>query len=223
MPREARIVCPGLPHHVTQRGTNREKIFYSQRDRKVYLDLLRLNSELVGLRILAYCLMLNHIHLVCVPEFEEAMAICLRRTHGRYAQYLNARLLRSGHLRQNRYYSCPLEEAHLWGAMRYVELNPIRAAVVAKAGLYRNSGASAHLGKRDEFGVLDMEFWEASGAALGWSQRLQVDHGEEERRSIRRATYAGKPLGTETFVEQCQQYKGKLALKKGGDESAYVA
>jgi putative transposase len=91
----------------------------------VYLDLLGHNSELVGLRILAYCLMVNHIHLVCVPEFEEALAICLRRKHGRYAQYLNARLLRSGHLWQNRFYSCPLDETHLWRAMGYVELNPV--------------------------------------------------------------------------------------------------
>ena len=223
MPREARIVCPGLPHHVTQRGTNRQKIFYSQRDRKVYLDLLRHNSELVNLRILAYCLMLNHIHLVCVPEFEEALAICLRRAHGRYAQYLNARLLRSGHLWQNRFYSCPLDETHLWRAMRYVELNPVRAGVVAEAGLYRYSSASAHLGKRDEFGVLDLEFWEASGAALGWTQRLQMDEGEEERRRIRRATHAGKPLGTETFVKQCQEYKRKLVLEEAVGGTASVA
>jgi putative transposase len=75
MPRQARIVYPGVAHHVTQCGTNRQKIFYSQRDRKVYLDLLRHNCELSGVRILAYCLMLNHIHLVCVPESEEALAV----------------------------------------------------------------------------------------------------------------------------------------------------
>ncbi len=103
--------------------------------------------------------------------------------------------------------------------MRYVELNPVRAGVVAEAGLYRYSSASAHLGKRDEFGVLDMEFWAVSGAALGWSQGLQVDEGEEERRRIRNATYAGRPLGTETFVEQCQRYKRKIAV---GEPSSVV-
>jgi hypothetical protein len=76
---------------------------------------------------------------------------------------------------------------------------------------------------RDEFGVLDLEFWEASGAALGWSQRLQVDEGEEERRRIRSATYAGRPLGSETFVEQCQRYKRKLVLEEVVGESVFVA
>jgi len=184
MPRQARIIYPGVVHHVTQRGTNRQKIFCSQRDRKVYLDLLRHNSELSGVRILAYCLMLNHIHLVCVPESEEALAVCLRRTHGRYAQYLNARLVRSGHLWQNRFNSCPLDEQHLWTALRYVELNPVRAGLVKEAGVYRYSSAGVHLGKKDEFALVDLKFWEDSGAGTTWGESLQVEEGEEERRKL---------------------------------------
>lgn len=162
------------------------------------------------MRILAYCLMLNHIHLVCVPESKEALAICLRRTHGRYAQYLNARLLRSGHLWQNRFYSCALDERHLWTALRYVELNPVRAGLVANATCYRYSSAAAQLGNKNAFKLVDMEFWSESGAGSTWAESLQVDEGEEERRRIRRATYSGKPLGSDAFIEQCQRLKQAL-------------
>ena len=118
MPRRARIVVPGVAHHVTPRGTNRQIVFYSRRDRQVYLDLLQENARLGGLRILAYCWLLNHIHLVAVPEERDSLALTLPRTHGRYAQYFNARRVRSGHPWQNRFFSCPLEATHLWTALR---------------------------------------------------------------------------------------------------------
>ena len=114
------MVAVGVAHHVTQRGVGRQTVFYTQRDRKVYLGLLAEQSRLAGVRVLAYCLMSNHIHLVVVPDEEGAMALCLQRVHGRYAQYLNARRRRSGHLWQNRYFSCPLDERRLWTALRYV-------------------------------------------------------------------------------------------------------
>ena len=98
MPRTARIVVPGVAHHVTQRGTGRQIVFYTRRDRQVYLGLLKEHSEKAGLSVLAYCLMPNHVHLVVVPNEEDALAVALRGTHGRYAQYLNARRQRSGHL-----------------------------------------------------------------------------------------------------------------------------
>ena len=133
MPRVPRRIVPGFPHHITQRGTNRQSVFYTKQDRRVYLELLRGNSGQANVRILAYCLMLNHIHLVAVPEELDSLAICLRRTHGRYAQYLNVRCLRCGHLWQNRFYSCPMDNEHLWTALRYVELNPVRAGLTEKA------------------------------------------------------------------------------------------
>ncbi len=77
---------PGVAHHVTQRGTNRQAVFLSQSDRKVYLDLLRENSKTAGVSILAYCLMPNHIHLIGEPVEELALATMLRQVHGRYAQ-----------------------------------------------------------------------------------------------------------------------------------------
>ena len=157
-----------------------------------------------GVKILAYCLMLNHIHLVCVPEAEDSLAACLMRTHGRYSQYLNARRQRSGHLWQNRFYSCPLEERHLWTALRYVELNPVRAGLVAKAEEYEYSSVALHLGFKQSDRLLDLVFWRESGAAETWPESLQIDENEEERRRLRKATYGGMPLGSEEFVELCK-------------------
>ena len=160
---------------------------------------------MAGVRILAYCLMSNHIHLVAVPENEGSLAICMQRVHGRYAQYLNARRQRAGHLWQNRYFSCPLDEQHLWTALRYVELNPVRAGMVALPWEHRWSSAAAHVGGRDASRTLDLQFWAAAGGADRWRELIDCTRDNrdgEDRRTLRRATYAGRPLGSEEFVNQ---------------------
>lgn len=197
MPRTARIVLPDVPHHVTQRGTNREPVFHSHGDRRVYLDLLHENCELGGLKVLAYCLMPNHIHLIAVPEDEIALSVVLRRTHGRYAQYFNARKQRSGHLWQNRFYSCPLERAHLWNALSYVERNPIRAGMAATPEEYEWSSAKAHLGLARAEKLLDMGYWEDLGGVVFWRDLLDRVEPEDWRKALRRATYAGKVMAAE--------------------------
>ena len=148
--------------------------------------------------------MLNHIHLVCVPEAEDSLAVCLMRTHGRYSQYLNERRQRSGHLWQNRFYSCPLEERHLWTALRYVELNPVRAGLVGSAEEYEYSSAAMHLGFKESDRLLDLVFWRESGAAESWAESIKIVENEEEQRRLRKATYGGMPLGSEQFVELCK-------------------
>lgn len=130
MARFARVVAVDVPHHVTQRGNARQVILSNDADRGAYLELLRQYSELHWLSVLGYCLMSNHVHLIVVPCSAEAMAQTLKQTHGRYASYWNARNSSSGHVWQGRFYSCPLDESHLWKALRYVELNPVRAGMV---------------------------------------------------------------------------------------------
>ena len=88
MPRNARCVQPGLPYHITQRGTDCRTTFHSRQDRLVYLDLLRFNLPDSGVRVLSYCLMTNHVHLVAIPNHSDSLAVLFRRVHGRYAQYL---------------------------------------------------------------------------------------------------------------------------------------
>ena len=224
MPRIARIVAPGEAHHVTQRGTNRQTVFFSRRDRQVYLQLLQENSLHEGLRILAYCLMANHIHLVVVLREEESLAVTLRRTHGRYAQYLNARRRRSGHLWQNRFYSCPLEERHLWTALRYVERNPVRAGLVEEAQNHAWSSAQSHLSGIDRLRLLDLDFWREAGGAERWSALLAGVEEELELRRLRSATYAGRPFGTKKFAEPIRREVMEAGRQSGeANESAAIA
>jgi len=129
-------VLPEIPCHITQRGVDRREVFSTDQDRNTYLRLLQDNVSDAAVHILGYCLMSNHGHLVAVPAREDSLSILLRRVHGRYAQYYNARTGRSGHLWQNRFFGCMLGTTHLWAAFSYVERNPVRAGIVQHAAEY---------------------------------------------------------------------------------------
>jgi len=201
MPRNARCVLPGLPYHVTQRGSNRQRVFFAPSDYKMYLSLVRDQIEDSGTRILAYCLMTNHVHLVVVPERADSLAVLFRRVHGRYAQYLNTRRRRTGHLWQQRFFSCPLSESRHWVAIRYVEQNPCRALMASAPGLYRWSSAGVHLGEaKDRLGLLDVAYWQKAGGPETWRELHASGDGTGEVALLRRCTYAGRPFGDEEFL-----------------------
>ena len=149
MTRVARIVIPRCVHHITQRGNNRQDVFFVPDDYRVYLDILRRESERYGLDVLAYCLMTNHVHIVGVPDGRDSLAKAVGRTNWLYARYVNRLHGRSGHLWQNRFYSCALEGRYVDAAVAYVERNPARARIVRKAWLYEWSSAAAHCGKTE--------------------------------------------------------------------------
>jgi REP element-mobilizing transposase RayT len=114
-----------VPHHPARRGWPRNILV---RRRSTHLPrLLRLNLNDAGVRLLGWCLMTNHVHLIAVPERSDSLSILLRRAHGLYAQYYNARYEHAGHLLQNRFFACLLGTSHLWTALAYVERNPLRA------------------------------------------------------------------------------------------------
>src|SRR4051812_26115504 len=159
MARFSRVVLPEVPHHVTQRGNGRQVAFLCDEDRITYVELLRKYSAFHGLGLLGYCLMSNHVHLVVVPHALDSFSQTLKHVHGRYAAYWNAKRSASGHLWQGRFYSCPLEEGHLWEALRYVELNPVRAKLVAAPEQWRWSSAAAHCTGSCSDGWLEMERW----------------------------------------------------------------
>jgi REP element-mobilizing transposase RayT len=110
-------------------------------DRTIYLKLLRENIDLYGVALIGYCLMSNHIHLIAIPHKVDGLAQALEQTHGRYASYWNAAHQSNGHVWQGRYYSCPLDQSHLWEALRYTELSPVRAGLVLGAELWPWSAA----------------------------------------------------------------------------------
>jgi len=219
MPRNSRCVLPDLPYHVTQRGSNRQNVFHAAADRHAYLGLIRENLEDSGVRVLAYCLMTNHVHWVVIPERDDSLATLFRRVHGRYAQAWNARRQRSGHLWQNRFFSCPLAAERLWIALRYVEQNPVRALLASSPQDYEWSSARVHLtGERDRSRVIDMDFWRRSGGVETWCEI----HGSSERVAethlLRRCTYAGRPFGPEEFVERIETKFGRKWRRWGFEQ-----
>jgi putative transposase len=118
MGRLARVVTPGPPHHVTQRGNGRARVFFADEDRHGYLKLFQHYRLRYGLQIMAYCLMDNHVHWVVVPEREEALAGTFRDAHASFAAAVNRAKRQPGHLFQGRFFSCALDEEHLWAAVR---------------------------------------------------------------------------------------------------------
>ena len=221
MARFARVVAVGAAHHITQRGIDRQRVFFTDADRHTYLDCLGKYCAQARVRILAYCLMSNHVHLVAIPEEPQALGIALRRTHGRYALYLNARRDRSGHLWQNRFYSCALDEPHLWIALRYVERNPVRANLVARPEEYSWSSAAAHLSGDRSNRLLDWEFHATACGAERWKALLAEPEELEAIRALQRGTFTGRPVGSPEFVADLEKKLGRpLAMRSGREAGA---
>jgi putative transposase len=217
MARLARVVAADVPHHVTRRGNARRFILDCDADRRVYLDLLREHIKGCRVSLIGYCLMSNHVHLVLIPREPKALARALRHAHGRYASYWNAAYRSSGHVWQERYYSCPLDEAHLWEALRYTELNPVRAGLVTDAESWEWSSATVHCGGMPSDALLDLAPWRLCWSGGTWRKYLKAGEIESDRTAIRRSTYTGRPLGAAEFIEDLEQkMRRRLALQKGG-------
>jgi putative transposase len=223
MARFARVVATEVAHHVTQRGNARQFILDSAADREVYLSLLREDIEPHHVSLIGYCLMSNHVHLVMVPHQADALAKALKRTHGRYAAYWNAQHGSSGHVWQGRYYSCPLGRPHLWEALRYTELNPVRARLVAEAEAWTWSSAAVHCGATAADGWLEMEEWKERWDVSRWRKYLIAGETESEVMAVRQYTHTGRPLGSEEFVHELEEATQRpLVPRKGGRPAKWV-
>src|SRR5271166_4493151 len=133
MARIGRFVVPELPHHATQRGNRRERVFFSDADYELYRDLLREACAREGVAVWSYCLMPNHVHLILTPKTPEGLGRALGKAHRRYSGFVNARNRVTGHLFQARFSSVVMDEEHLMAAARYVAMNPVRARLVERA------------------------------------------------------------------------------------------
>lgn len=224
MPRMARVVVPGVPHHITQRGNNRQAVFFTDDDRRLYLTLLHDHAQRFGLAIRAYCLMNNHVHLVAVPARAESLAKTLAGVHLKYAQFINRAHDRSGHLWQNRFYSCPLDGEHELAAVRYVERNPVRARLVRLAWRYPWSSAAVRCGgstpqprsspsSRKKYGdrisvtpeeLLEPDIWRERYRPQQWRRILQQPDDEALVKRLRRNTFNGRPLGSDRFIAKLE-------------------
>ncbi|MCL4469354.1 MAG: transposase [Deltaproteobacteria bacterium] len=147
MPRIARAVVKDYPYHVTQRGNYRQPVFEVEDDFLRYKVWLKEYSQKYRLKVSAYCLMSNHVHFVCVPLADDALARTFNTLHMRYSRYFHNKKGLKGHLWQGRSFSCALDERHLRAAVRYVENNPVRAKIVDSLERYKWSSTLGHMNR----------------------------------------------------------------------------
>ena len=197
MARIARVVAPGLPHHITQRGNRRQRTFFCNDDYAVYLDLMREWCAKCAVEIWGYCLMPNHVHLVAVPLEAAGLCRAIGEAHRRYTRYINFREGWRGYLWQGRFSSFVMDEPYLVAAARYVELNPVRAGLAGKAWDYPWSSAAAHLRGMDDR-LVKVE--PLKGIIGDWKKYLEEPLNEIEVEKFRKASSTGRPLGNDRFV-----------------------
>ena len=217
MARLARIVVPGLPHHVTQRGNRREAIFFEGGDHEVYLDLLSEQASKAGVAVWAYCLMPNHVHLILRPAHSDDLGRAVGEAHRRYTNFINARGRWTGHLFQSRFASVVLDDTHLIRAVRYVSLNPVRAGLVSRPEEWKWSSVQAHLSGTDDALVTVRPVLDRIPHL---KELLRVDP-EEDFSELRRAETTGRPLGAPEFVDGLESLLGrKIARRAPGRKPA---
>lgn len=204
MPRIGRVVAAGFPHHVVQRGNNREQVFFEEKDRKQYLSLLKKYSVKWESSVMAYCLMSNHVHLLIKPASDESLCKMMQGLTFCYTQYVNRIYQRTGRLWESRYHSCIVDQAkYLWAVARYIEQNPVRAGMVEKPEDYFYSSARAHV-RGDKDAILGEDLFSNDQRA---DYRLLLRSGipQTEIEHLRYVTTTGRPFGNEEFVAEMEK------------------
>ncbi len=207
MPRASRIVIPGVPHHVVQRGNRRQPIFFSDADRSRYIDWLAEGCQRFATTCLAWCLMDNHVHLVLVPSTVDGLRGPIASAATRLSQRVNLLQQTSGHLFQGRYASYAMDEAHLMVALRYVENNPVKAGLVKAAEQWAWSSAAAHVARRPDRLVSGTEF---ADVVTNWRAMLAdgLEAAEDEAQGIEKALLTGRPQADTAWLAANAEHIG---------------
>ena len=207
MGRIARVVVPGFPHHVTQRGARKQQTFFGENDYRMYVGLLSKARQRSDTEILAYCLMPNHIHLIVVPRKSNGLAELLRYAHRTYAVAINAREGWQGHLWQERFHSFVMDEQHLLAAVRYVELNPVRAGICRRPGDWPWSSYRAHVNAADDSLVVVEPMLER---VADWRRFVRSENQDAAKFSqLRERSRTGLPIGADDFIDELETITGR--------------
>jgi putative transposase len=194
-------------------------VFLEAGDPQAYLSLLHAHARRQGLEVFAYCLMPNHVHLVVVPRNRDSMPLALRPVHSQFAQRVNRMRGINGHLWQGRYNSSPLDANHFLNAIRYVELNPVRAGMVEKADDYAWSSAPAHCGRRLDPLLEPMHRSDLLRGIASWSSWLALGVPDDCRETLRRHARRNLPCGSTEFVSELEKSAGReLQLRTRGGQ-----
>jgi putative transposase len=208
MPHRKRIVVPGIPVHITQRGVRRSNIFRDNEDRCVYLRLFAKASRTFDLLIYAYCLMTNHTHFVAIPKRPDSIWRTFHRVHSIYGSIFNAKYGLFGRLWEERPRSTPTDEGHFLTAVRYVEMNPVRAGMIQRAEEYPWSSARFHCGLVATDVLVDPA-WPGAEGYGGWSEWLNGESQPAMEDLLRRNTLSGQPCGDAAFISRLEEQTGQ--------------
>lgn len=223
MPRMGRVVLPNYPHHVVQRGHNRQVVFAEPEDFQRYLSDLRELKDVFGVRVYAYCLMTNHVHLLLAPDESIAgLGLLMKAMAARATRYRNKLEDRSGTLWESRYKSSVVQsDAYFLACCRYIELNPVRACMVADAADYPWSSYRARVSTKPENCWLDVD---PCFAALGDTHEARCRQYEDfvrqsipldELKLIRDSLQRGQLTGTSRFVDEVERIVGLRIERRG--------
>ena len=197
MARLARVVLPDIPHHITQRGNRREKVFFDEGDYRFYLDLITGAAKGSKTAIVAYCLMPNHVHFLMIPSHADGLRQTFAEAHRRYTGAIHARHKWTGHLWQGRFSSTAMDSRHFLAAIGYVAMNPVRAGLVERAADWPWSSVRAHLAGSDDGVVTAAPALEAVGDFAAF---LETAEDTAAVTAIRRSRTTGRPVGAKDWV-----------------------
>ena len=215
MARLSRIIVPGLPHHVTQRGNRRQLLVSEPGDYALYRDLLAERLRRSGVACWAYCLMPNHVHLILAPPDAGTLSRAVGEAHRRFTAFVNARARVTGHLFQGRFASAAMDDAHCLNALRYLAFNPVRAGLAARPESWPWSSVAAHLAGRDDALV---SVAPALERAPRFADLLDLPLAEQMAlEGFETKSANGRPLGPPAFVAAVERMLGRsLAPGKPG-------
>ena len=203
MPRITRLVIEGFPHHVVHRGNNRQEVFLDDSDRKNYLSLVRLYSFKHNCKVLAYCLMDNHIHLMLIPEIQTSLAKMMQGVSLCFTQKTNRKYSRTGSLWESHFFSCPIDkDNYLLNSLRYIESNPVRSGQVEHAVDYPWSSAQSHVNNQKDLILSEPSWFREILASVQYNVYLEAQMKVVEILCIRESTYRGMPLGNSEFLKR---------------------
>lgn len=211
MARLPRLTIPGYPHHIIQRGNNRQPIFVDVADREHMLALLAEYAQQFKVAIHAYVLMDNHLHLLATPETAEGLPSLMQAVGRRYVRHFNDRHGRTGTLWEGRYRSTVIEtERYLLACMVYIDLNPVRAGLVAQANDFPWSSHGHYIGQRSDKRVTPHALWWTLGNTpfareAAYAEMVHAGIGTGQTTALTDATLRGWALGGEGFVADLQK------------------
>ena len=214
MARLARVVAAGLPHLVTQRGNRGQKVFFSNSDYELYLELLAEGAEGARTAVWAYALLPDRVHLLLVPSDEDGLRAALGESHRRYTRAINDRKNWRGFLWQGRFASFPMDEEHLLSCAKFIEWSPVLRRVAKRPRDWAWSSARSHLSSRDNHIVRVRPLLDR---VHDWRAFLAAPLNKGERETIRAHESTGRPLGSPAFVSRLEKRLGRtLAPQKPG-------